>query len=481
MKLWLGRHRRLRASLCRFRADERGNVAVVLGLTLIILMLSIGAAIDVGRWLHARRQTVAAVDAAVLAGGRALQVNSKDTDGAIAAAEKYYKQNVATRFPVESDTVSFGVSEDKMGITASGTAYIDTPFLHFASVDRLPLLATSQTKFSGSKISVGGSGGQNIEISLILDITGSMMGSKINDLKAAAKDLVNIVVWQDQSEYYSKVALVPYSLGVNVGNLANTVRGSVGSGTDTKPGKQNYKFTNSQNRQKTFPISTCATERTGSQAYTDASPATAKVGLNYDASNGNASQRFPCPSAQLIPLTSDKDKLTNAIGSYQANGPTAGHIGLAWGWYTLSPNWSSVFTGDSTPASYAKLTELGRKGQPLLKKIAVLMTDGEFNTAYCNGVISKDSGIYNIPAADRINCNATNGSSDSQALKLCDKMKKAGIEVYTVGFQAGYAANQMLNQCATEPGKAYVAENGEQLRDAFRDIALKLSSLYLSR
>lgn len=219
------------------------------------------------------------------------------------------------------------------------------------------------------------------------------------------------------------------------------------------------------------------TERTGTYAYTDDSPSTAKVGLNYPSTNN------PCPSAQLIPLTSDKTKLTSAIDTYVAAGSTAGQTGLAWGWYTLSPKWSSVFTGSSTPASYSKLTELGPKGQPLLKKIAVLMTDGDFNTAYCNGVISKDAGPGSGSNSDHINCNATNGDSPSQALKLCTAMKNAGITVYTVGFDVSgqTVAQSLLKQCATDSTKVYVADDGDQLRSAFRDIALKLSSLFISK
>ena len=52
------------------------------------------------------------------------------------------------------------------------------------------------------------------------------------------------------------------------------------------------------------------------------------------------------------------------------------------------------------------------------------MTDGEYNTAYCNGVLSKNSIGY---GNDRINCNATNGDSFEQAKTLCAEMKKKKI------------------------------------------------------
>ena len=62
-------------------------------------------------------------------------------------------------------------------------------------------------------------------------------------------------------------------------------------------------------------------------------------------------------------------------------------------------------------------------------------------------------------------------------------MKAKGIVVYTIGFQLGsnQTAIDTLNQCATDTGKVYTAGDGDQLRQVFRDIALKLTSLYLSK
>jgi hypothetical protein len=42
--------------------------------------------------------------------------------------------------------------------------------------------------------------------------------TKIDDLKAAAKDLVDIVIWDDQTAYSSRLALSPFAPAVNVGS-----------------------------------------------------------------------------------------------------------------------------------------------------------------------------------------------------------------------------------------------------------------------
>ena len=52
----------------------------------------------------------------------------------------------------------------------------------------------------------------NREIALMLDVSGSMSGTKLSDMKIAAKDLVGIVMQNNgASEYKARVALVPFS------------------------------------------------------------------------------------------------------------------------------------------------------------------------------------------------------------------------------------------------------------------------------
>jgi len=66
-------------------------------------------------------------------------------------------------------------------------------------------------------------------------------------------------------------------------------------------------------------------------------------------------------------------------------------------------------------------------------------------------------------------------------VQLCTNMKTKGIEVYTVGFQIDNdKAKTMLAKCATSSAHNYSAANGDQLKQAFRDIALKIASLRLT-
>ncbi len=133
------------------------------------------------------------------------------------------------------------------------------------------------------------------------------------------------------------------------------------------------------------------------------------------------------------------------------------------------------------PKYYSVLSEVNSKGEPLLQKIAVLMTDGEYNTQYCkSGILDKNS-LGSSSAKG--NCNASGGNSATQARVLCAAMKNEGIPVYSVGFQlaSGGNAEETLSQCATTEDHVYNVQDAEELKQSFRSIALKISGLYLSK
>jgi hypothetical protein len=342
-------------------------------------------------------------------------------------------------------------------------------------------------------------GGNNkdthIETSLMLDVTGSMDGQKMTDMKLAAKDLIDIVVWRDQSRVTSRVAIAPFAASINVGEvMADQVRGSFGrrlngrNPTVNTPGYKLFTFRNNNTSgtlESTFVLSKhCVSERQGTERFTDASPATAELGPVYQTTTdlnglsqtnrsfagntiGGGCDTYTSSDPeinQILPLTNDKDELKERIGKLRASSATAGQLGTAWAWYLLSPNWASYFPTASRPGAY---------GDTKVRKIAVLMTDGEYNTQFWNGVWDKNSNTKHAGNT------SPNGSSSTQATTLCTNMKAKGIEVFTVGFQVNNTAKTLLTNCATSTKHYYDASSGEALRMAFRDIALRISSIRL--
>lgn len=453
------------STLRRLRRDERGAVLLIFTIFLVPLLAVAAVSIDLSRVLVIKQKLANAADAAALAVGTQPGLTLPE---ATAKAEAFIRAHYPPTY-FGGAFKAFDVFVSPTQINVSVTASIPTTFLQVLNVSTLDVTANAEVVRAQRKI----------EIALVLDRTGSMAGQKIADLRAAASDLVDIVVWNDQTEsYYSKVALVPYAAGVNVGSYADQVRGPRNLLTclQNVPGCLLFVFTNALGALRTHQLSDCVSERTGSEAFTDAAPSTAYVGRNYPPSSN------PCPSDTILPLTSDKDLLKGRINALQASGSTAGQIGTAWGWYMLAPNFGYLWPESSRPAPYSELASLDAWGRPVLQKIVVLMTDGEFNTSYCNGVISRDSPSGSGSAADHINCDAPNGNPISQTLSLCGNMKGAGVTVFTVGFGLTQAsAINLMGSCATDTTHAYLATNGNELRGAFRDIASRIVSLKLTQ
>jgi len=384
----------------------------------------VGGAVDYARWLSTKTTTLSAMDAAVLAGGRALLIGQSSAS-AIEIAEKYYNKNKSNVLSV--DNVVFTV-ENANEIVAVADSAVSTALLGVAGIQKLHIRGEAR-----AKVEVGANAGSHVEISLMLDTTGSMAGDKMVSLKQAAIDLVNITVWSDQSEYTSRVAVVPFSPYVNPGRDAFEVA------TNYSPNG------NSDNK-------TCVKERSGTNRYTDATPNGSNGYFNYYTSNSSCK-----PQATVLPLTANKQDLQQRINEMQPTGMTAGHLGTQWSWYALSPNFANVWPLDAEPKPYSMLTQMNDNNQPLLRKIAVLMTDGEYNQKY------------------------SGSSSATQARAICSNMKAAGIEVYTVGFaiNEGGEADTTMSECATSEEHYYHADDGDALRSAFRDIALKIATLRL--
>ena len=613
-----------------FFADRRGNVALIFGLSLPVMVLMTVGGVDIHRASTVRVNLQDALDASALAAARSPYTDPADIQRVGMDA---LRANL-TNYPniiLREDRTTFVLNEDQV-VVADGSVDVKTlvaniflpPYGQFMD-DYLPVGAHSEVNRSS----------KNLEVSLVLDITGSMGGSKIRDLKSAATELVTMIVQDLQTPYYSKMAIVPYSNSVNLGSYANSARGtptgslditnadwgegswkSIRDITRASPGVitanghgfstgdivwiddvdgmhqindrayrvvrinnnsfsleywngwswstlrtrssdgysrydddgrvrkclesdcsvvvttasnhglsdgdtvyiddvrgmtqinntgyeirrvsanrysigvnganwsdysrdgrswcGNYGcqwrvFRNAVGSLRWFESTSCVSERTGAQAYTDATPTSAaRVGFAYAGASGNT-----CPDARIVPLTSDRAGILDMIDDLEVVGSTAGQIGASWGWYTVSPNFNSLW-----PSSAA-----GAYGDPDLLKAVIIMTDGEFNTPYCSGVIARDAGSGSGSAADHIYCNATNGDPFEQTLATCAAMKAQGVIVYTVGFQvaSGGGAERVIQNCASSSAHVYLPASGADLSEAFKAIGRDITRLRISK
>ena len=259
---------------------------------------------------------------------------------------------------------------------------------------------------------------------------------------------------------------------------SNGIRTSGGTSYCVKYGCSHFYFTNAEGTKKRWQPNNCVTDRTAN-TYNDIAPSTTPLGFHY--TSGGAD----CIGNKIVPLTANKTTLHAAIGAHDpldgrtlvAEGSTAGHLGLAWGWYMLSPNFAYLWPSTApAPRAY---------GSTNLIKAVIFMTDGVFNTPYCKGVTADDATSGAPGNADQINCNSPNGSSKSQATTLCDSIKASANKtaLYVVGFDLASDTTTLdfLRSCATSVDHFYRADTGTDLVAAFRSIAQNLSDLRISK
>ena len=120
----------------------------------------------------------------------------------------------------------------------------------------------------------------------------------------------------------------------------------------------------------------------------------------------------------------------------------------------------------------------------LLQKIIKAQEAGDKKTI--KAVVLMTDGVYNTfgGACDRgcSNTSAQAARSQDAARRLCANMKGQNVKVYSIGFKLDdRLAEEVLKDCASTALTFYRAENGEQLRQAFRQIAEDLMRLRLTR
>jgi hypothetical protein len=434
------------------------------------------------------------VDAAGLAAGRAYQ-QAANASGRVAAAQKaaldYWTASnpqIAHALP-GGKAISTTIDQNKLEVTVTTTQWVRTPFMSTAQlINPAPAKSGAPagcTEFAWQCQQIGNTvtvrvatGGQTdedaIEISVMLDVTGSMSGSKFTSMRLAAKDLIDIMLPEGISQSGStRIALVPFAESVYPGeDITTQIHGAVTPGTcaDNVPGCNDMKFSKYGGGTSTYRLSKkCVVARQGDDKYTDESPSISPVqkaylGTQFSSSNTDGYCEMvntgDVDVNKVMPLSADRDALITRINKMEIAGSTAGHIGTAWAWYMLSPKWGYLYP----VANRAKPKDPER-----IKKVAILMTDGDYNTEYCKGVEAANS------YTKRINCNGDGAESQPFAGSLCNAMKADGIVVYTVGFQVSTNARTFLRDvCATSTTHYYNASTGEALRSAFRDIALKV-------
>ena len=449
-----------------------GGAGIVMALSTVPLVGGTGLAIDTARAFVVESRMGKALDAAGLAAGRVALEDRLQADARAFFAANYRDGLMGS--DITADDIDIQVDGNAEFITVTAQTTMPTTFMRIFGQDTVTVSAQSviQRVTSGS------------EIALVMDNTGSMHGSKIDAMKAAAQDLVDIVF--GDAERYDQLwfSLVPYTSTVNIGT-SNSGWANAGPSYSPTSWKGCVEARWQSNRDETDDPPT--TERFDVYFYpsTSGDPDPDANGNEWPgidetqaARNAGTGPNLGCGPA-ITPLTRERSEITDAIDEMAAwhRGGTTSNLGLVWGWRTLSPRWRGVWPGSVWPVDYDDDT---------VSKVAIVLSDGQnqfFDYDGDDDYISDYTGYGRI-GEDFMPAATDEGDGldtlDGKFARVCAQMKGQGITIYTITFGSGASSGRirdLFRDCASDPGNYFHAPDDDDLAPAFRTIGQELANL----
>jgi len=464
-------HSLLRRRLTRFAKDETGAALIFILVLISLMLLSTGSAIDFLRHETARAKLQDALDRAVLAAASLSQKGNPQE-----VVEKYL-----TASGVGSDVVldiDYSVDElnTKREVSVCATSGVNTTFLPLADISVLEVNTCSKAI---EEI-------RPVEISLVLDISGSMRFkgtdsnlARIELLRPAAAKFIDIVMTDTE---LTTVNLVPYAGQVNIAPIFNHY--SIYENLDEIPEGEDpdgREHTNSS----CIELDETTEFKTAGLPTNTVTRYQVPHFMNW-AMDWTWMDWGWCPqdASSIQVLQSSKDTLKTKINTMRLHDGTGTHYAMKWGLALLDPASQPVIG----PLAAEKFQDRPAAWfDPDIKttqtdKIIVLMTDGKiveqrrpkdpydtwFETHEC--------------ADDQSKCERrrSQGQNFSSFEEICNTARDKRVRVFTVAMDVNDSnTNGYLKRCATYPGDFYNVK-GEEIIDAFSDIAETINRLKLT-
>lgn len=506
--------------LHQFRRDESGVLVVFSLFFFMIILLVGGLGIDMMRSEMTRTRLQNAADNSALAAADLDQT----LDPAAVVAD-YFAKSGMTQY-LDSVTVTEGLGFRVVDVAVS--AVMDTNFIHMVGIDTMSIAAASTAE---ERIDA-------VEISLVLDISGSMgSNSRLTNLKVAAKEFIDTLMDTSEAGKVS-ISIVPYATQVSVGStlLAEYNATSEHSYSDCV----NFETSDFSS---TSLSTTDVLKRTGHFDVWSFTDYVKTPVCNTDS------------ASDIRPLSMDRIALKAQIDSLVAGGNTSIDIGMKWGTALLDPSTQGVVTnlissGNIVP-EFAGLPVAYGSSETL--KVIILMTDGQNTSQYYLNEGYRDgyTNVYYNESQDRFSIYYENhhgsddyywphtrswedhaygdsesgtasrltfpqlwnqvsliwnyyyhyypilgnsaanswyydvwsyvsgSTKDSRLDNICNAAKNNGVLVYSIGFEAPSSGQAVLKSCASSDSHYYDVD-GIEISEAFSAIASSIRKLKLT-
>ena len=483
-----------------FCLNTSGNISVVFALSMGVLLMGIGVAVDLSGSVSARTRLQSAVDSGILAAARDSYESTNNGRGKVKTMIE-----TAILANMDGEPVDIDVTFPDGNFRVVATYDYKTSIMGLFGKPSMQVAASAESP----RASVA-----PVNIAMVIDTTASIQQfGHETALRNAAHEMINVA---EAAESTVRVSIVPYGQYVNVGMAAAsepwldtsktmtsgvTERSCYEETTLTDPGTcttttetvdvytdgvvtgtRDVTNTNCTGRVWTPTGNTiCPDDIAWSRTYTYVGCAGSRDDPDNLAPAADASNRIPAAMDQdgsspgywrhvtcgeeILPLTTEFSDLRNKIDNLTFTGATYLPTGLMWGWRTLDPSTPYTQTAGDDPGTVSAI---------------VLMTDGL--NVLRQGYSDEDK-PYHVPYTD--------GEPDSVGLDkfddVCAALRPTGIQVYTVAYAlpdddpvARDETLLALANCATSPGHVFTPETASQLQDAFSTITRSLVDVRLS-
>ena len=493
--------------LNRFRRDDDGSVSAFTCVTMLLMVVSAGMAVDFMRFESYRAEMQNAVDRGVLAAASLQQTHPvEDTIEGYFRATNYLSGNV-------NINVDPQITENSRQISATVDTTVDTYFLRLIGINELSIAV------NGAAIESR----QDIEVSLALDISGSMarertgeflaanpesgatyvggpqQSSRLSVLRQSAQEFVDLVLTDDATDR-TTITLIPYAGQVNLGatifdEINNFHQHSYSSCVE---------FSDADFQTTNLPGVSSRSQVPHFQWF------------SFEGASGHEADWGWCPSdAQAIEyFSNDAQALKDRIADFRGHDGTGTNNAMKWAVGLLDPDsrWITqrLVSAGEVDSSFSNRPVAHTDTETL--KFVVLMTDGNtrfqqrplwfrHNSAseredlanerllplaldhpaplnqwlrfFTNSQLDNDELLRRQQLTDPVD------DGDS-VIGMCERAKAQGIIIFTIGFdvEVGSPAHTDMSQCASSSSHFFDVD-GLELNDAFSAIAATIQKLKL--